>query len=103
MLARDIFGNPFRPVVADPAWRTPNILALAWAIYDGREFDKLPVLADMLEEIGCPTAVSDHLRGPGPHCRDCWALDSVLGRGELQGPNHPPPTASDSSAEMPKY
>src|SRR4051794_3662283 len=23
----------------------------------------------------------DHLRGPGPHARGCWAVDAVLGKG----------------------
>jgi hypothetical protein len=22
----------------------------------------------------------EHLRGPGPHVRGCWAVDAVLGR-----------------------
>ena len=33
-LLRDIFGNPFRPVVIDPAWRTPGVVALAKEIYE---------------------------------------------------------------------
>src|SRR5262249_11465579 len=32
-LLRDIFGNPFRPVVFDPAWRTPSVGGVAQAIY----------------------------------------------------------------------
>ena len=32
-LCRDIFGNPFRPIVLDPAWQTPAVLALAQAAY----------------------------------------------------------------------
>src|SRR5438067_1707588 len=33
-LLRDIFGNPFRPVTLDPAWRTATVLSLGQAIYD---------------------------------------------------------------------
>src|SRR5256885_1019655 len=33
-LVRDLFGNPFRPVVADPAWRTPTVVGIAARIYD---------------------------------------------------------------------
>jgi hypothetical protein len=29
---RDIFGNPFRLVTFDPAWKTPGVLALATEI-----------------------------------------------------------------------
>jgi hypothetical protein len=32
-LLREIFGNPFRPVAPDPAWLTPDVLALARAAY----------------------------------------------------------------------
>lgn len=42
---------------------------------------RLAVLADALEDAGCTDAgVLDHLRGPGPHVRGCWALDLPLGR-----------------------
>jgi hypothetical protein len=52
---------------------------LAQAIYEGRAFDLLPVLADALEEAGCiHIDLLDHLRGPGPHVRGCWALDLLL-------------------------
>src|SRR5262245_5403653 len=33
-VVRDIFGNPFRPVALDPAWRTPTVTALATAAYE---------------------------------------------------------------------
>src|SRR5262249_23784978 len=48
---RDLIGNPFRPVVADPAWirwEDGALLKLARAIYDDRAFDRLPILADAL-------------------------------------------------------
>jgi hypothetical protein len=54
---------------------------LAQAIYDDRTFDHLPILADALEEAGCSVKeMLDHLRGPGPHVRGCWAVDLLLGR-----------------------
>ncbi len=78
-LLRDIFGNPFRPVSADPAWLSRNdgaVLKVARAVYDERAFERLPVLADALEDAGCGEgALLSHLRGPGPHARGCWALD----------------------------
>jgi hypothetical protein len=43
-------------------------------------WNDLPVLADVLEEGGYADAgLLAHLRGGGPHCRGCWALDFVLG------------------------
>jgi hypothetical protein len=79
--ARDIFGNPFRPVAADPSWRTPIVTALADAIYADRAFDRMPVLADALEESGCSDEqVLTHCRGDGPHVRGCWVVDLVLGK-----------------------
>jgi hypothetical protein len=83
-LLRDIFGNPFRPVVVERTWLTSNggaILQLAQAICDDRSFHHLPILADALEEAGCSEqAILDHLRGPGPHVHGCWPVDLVLGR-----------------------
>jgi hypothetical protein len=35
-LARDVFGNPFRPVSFDPSWQTPAVSSLAHAAYDHR-------------------------------------------------------------------
>jgi hypothetical protein len=76
---RDVFGNPFRLVSADPAWRTPHVVKLAQAIYDEHRFQDLPVLADALEEAGCDrTEVLGHLRSPGPHVRGCYVVDLLL-------------------------
>jgi hypothetical protein len=81
-LARDIFGNPFRPVAVDPRWQSENVLALATGIYADRAFDRMPILADALEEAGCDNAdILNHSRGPGPHVRGCWVVDLVLGKG----------------------
>jgi hypothetical protein len=82
-LLRDVFGNPFRPVAADPAWLRWNdrtVVKVARAIYEERAFERLPVLADALEDAGCTEeAILAHLRGPGPHVRGCWALDLLRG------------------------
>lgn len=78
---RDIFGNAFPPVNIAPQWRTSDVLSLAQTIYDERSFDRLPELADALEEAGCGHAqIFEHLREPGLHVKGCWALDLVLGR-----------------------
>jgi hypothetical protein len=84
-LLRDILGNPFRPAKVDRRWLTWNeetATRIATAVYAERAFDRLPILADALEDAGCDNAdLLDHLRGPGPHVRGCWALDLILGKG----------------------
>ena len=85
---RELFGNPFRPVPIDPAWRTSTALSLAQAAYDERQLpagtldpDRLAVLADALMDAGCDSEdLLGHLRSPGPHVRGCWALDLILGK-----------------------
>ena len=80
-LLRDIFGNPFRPATMEPAWITPTVKRLAETIYADRAFDRLPILADALEEVGCTNAeILVHCRGPGPHVRGCWVVDLLLGK-----------------------
>jgi hypothetical protein len=80
VLARDIFGNPFRPVTADPSWLTITVVALARQVYETSDFSAMPILADALQDAGCDNAeVLGHLRGPGPHARGCWVIDLVLG------------------------
>ena len=81
LLVRDVFGNPFRPVTAEPRWLTSTAVGLAEGIYDGREFDRLPILADALEDAGCDNSeLLAHCRGDGPHVRGCWTVDLVLGK-----------------------
>jgi hypothetical protein len=78
---RCLFPNPFRPVAFSSSWRSETVVALASAIYAERAFDRMPILADALEEAGCDHAdVLSHCRGPGPHVRGCWAVDGVLGK-----------------------
>jgi hypothetical protein len=78
-LVYDIFGNPFRPVTIDPAWRTTNVVGLAQAIYDERAFDRIPILADALEDAGCDNAdILNHCRQPTEHVRGCWVVDLLL-------------------------
>jgi hypothetical protein len=94
-LILDIFGNPFRPLYPSKgkrawedqkhrwlSWQGDTIPKLARAIYDGRAFDRLPVLADALEDAGCTdAAILSHCRGEGPHTRGCWVVDLLLGKG----------------------
>jgi hypothetical protein len=77
----DIFGNPFHPLVADPSWRTTNVVGLAYAIYADRAFDRMPILGDALEDAGCDNAdILNHCRQSGEHVRGCWVVDLILGK-----------------------
>jgi hypothetical protein len=81
-LLRDIFGNPFLPSPAPfPRGAGGDVAKLATAVAEERTYDRLPILADALEEAGCTdAALLGHCRGPGPHVRGCWAVDLVLGK-----------------------
>jgi hypothetical protein len=80
----DIFGNPFRRSNLNPvwlAWKDRNVPKLAQSIYVERAFERLPVLADALEEAGCEDAnILTHCRSDGQHIRGCWVLDLLLGK-----------------------
>jgi hypothetical protein len=92
-LLREVFGNPFRPPSAvDDAvlrWNGGVVRKLAEAAYEERSLPegtldavRLTVLADAVEEAGCPDAeLLGHYRGPGRHVRGCWAVDSLLSKG----------------------
>jgi hypothetical protein len=80
-LLRDIFGNPFRPVAVDPRWLTSDVVELARGIYADCAFDRLPILADALQDAGCDHPdVLTHCRCDGPHVRGCWVVDLLLGK-----------------------
>jgi hypothetical protein len=84
-LLRDVIGNPFRSVRVDPSClrgRRNPIVGIAEACYAEEAFDRLPVLADLLEEAGCTdAAILTHCRGGGVHVRGCWVVDLILGKG----------------------
>ncbi|WP_246522752.1 hypothetical protein [Gemmata palustris] len=61
-------------------WRTSDVLALAHGIYAERAFDRLPILADALQDAGCDDeSVLWHCRRPGGHAHGCWVVDLALG------------------------
>ena len=79
---RDIVGNPFRPITCDPSWRTSDVMLLAQGIYDDRAFDRMPILADALQDTGCDNDdILNHCRDTSLiHVRGCWVVDLVLGK-----------------------
>jgi hypothetical protein len=79
---RESFGNPFRSIAIESSWLSWNdstIPRIARSIYENQASDDFPILADALEDAGCTDSVIlEHLRGPGPHGRGCWAVDLLL-------------------------
>jgi hypothetical protein len=82
LILRDVMGNPFRPGHIHAQCLRANDGAaerLACCIHQESAFDKLPLLADALEDGGCEdAAILSHCRGAGPHTRGCWVLDLIL-------------------------
>jgi hypothetical protein len=82
-LVREVFGNPFRPVTIEPLWLAASdgaVRKLAQVIHDEAAFDRLPILADALEDAGCPDGdLLRHCREPDGHVRGCWAVDLLRG------------------------
>lgn len=98
-------GSDLQIVRKQLRWLTPQVKQLAQAAYDNKlgntlEVVRMHVLADALEEAGCPdNELLRHLRGrvrcpcrvrcscggtgwvPSPvhHVQGCWAIDLVLG------------------------
>jgi hypothetical protein len=67
----------------DPAWRTADVLLLARGIYEERAFDRMPILADALQDAGCDNEdILAHCRDANtPLARGCWVVDLVLDKG----------------------
>lgn len=80
-LLRCVIGNPFRPITLNSSWLTSTVLALAQGIYSEKAFDRMPILADALQDAGCEDEVIlSHCRQPGEHVRGCWVVDLLTGR-----------------------
>ncbi len=81
-LIREIVGNPFRPCSFDVGWFTTDVRLLAEWAYAANAFERMPILADALQDAGCDCDdILKHLRDPNAtHVRGCWALDRILGK-----------------------
>lgn len=84
-LLRDIVGpTPFKVVELDRTilmWNSGTVVKMAQGIYDNDAFDRLPILADALEEAGCADSyLLSHCRELGLHVRGCWVVDLILGK-----------------------
>jgi hypothetical protein len=62
-------------------WNAGTVRILATSIYAERAFDRMPVLAEALEDAGCANRdILIHCRRSGPHWRGCWVIDLLLGK-----------------------
>jgi len=77
-----IFRQPVPPGEGEAAWLTTDVLALARGIYDVCAFDRMPILADALQDAGCNNDdVLTHCRDANQvHVRGCWVVDLLLGK-----------------------
>jgi len=82
-LMRCVF-TPFGQVGIDRRRLASNngtVASLAQAIYDERAFERMPILADALEDAGCTNQdILLHCRSLGEHARGCWVVDLLLGK-----------------------
>ena len=75
----DDLHTPFEPV-----WRTPDVLMLGQGIYDQHAFERMPILADALQDAGCdhPELIR-HLQQDGDELTAAdWVLWNLLGYGK---------------------
>lgn len=62
-------------------WRTSDVVGLASEALRFRAYDRMPILADALEEAGCQNwLVLEHCRRDALHSRLCWVINSILGK-----------------------
>lgn len=75
MLLREIFGNPFRPALAQDRL-PPAVTSVAQALYEGGKcvapLQEALVAADRAD-------LAEHFRWPA-HPKGCWALDLILAK-----------------------
>ncbi|WP_439623201.1 hypothetical protein [Gemmata sp.] len=81
-VVQEVMGPSEAPARFDRAWRTGTVVALARGIEAESAFDRMPILADALQDAGCDDVhVLDHCRLAAGHTRGCWVVESILGIG----------------------
>jgi hypothetical protein len=62
-------------------WNSGTVRRLAETIQQEHSFDRLPVLADALDEAGCANEdILTHCRQSANHDRTCWVVELILAR-----------------------
>lgn len=81
-ILRDLYGPLlFRSMKINPKWLTTTVIDLAKSIYEEKAFDRLPILADALQDAECDhSELLNHCRSEGQHVRGCWVVDLILGK-----------------------
>lgn len=85
-----VYGLPLKEVErvlaelqVEPAWLQHNdrmAQRIAQGIRHEAAHDRLPILADALEEAGCTHAeILNHCRDGAPHQQTCWVVELLLG------------------------
>ncbi len=80
-------ANLFRDIIQlwnvqiEPEWLTSTVTAIAEGIYEEDAHDRMPILADALQDTGCEnTLILNHCRAAKPHAKGCWVIDLLTGR-----------------------
>jgi hypothetical protein len=87
----------------DSAWRTSTVLAIAQGIVMEGAFDRMPILADALQDAGCDReSILNHCRGSTDHSSTCWVLALILSTVQeaVQNPQTPQPTVTSGAATL---
>lgn len=62
-------------------WNDGTVVKMAQTIYDERQWEDMPILADALEDAGCDSDdILRHCREHAEHARGCWVVDLLLGK-----------------------
>jgi hypothetical protein len=79
-LIREVIGPCLDMPIFLEDWMACTVLDLADGIRADKAFDRMPILADALEEAGCDNArILGHCRQDRPHDADCWVLRNCRG------------------------
>lgn len=79
VLSQSEFTEPLPPFPTK--WASSSVLGIAHAVAEDLAFDRLPILADALEDAGCDDALAlAHLRQCVDHSPRCWVADWILAK-----------------------
>lgn len=74
-------GYPHRRIMFQKSWKTSECVGLAQSIWNDESFDRMPILADALEEAGCAESkILNHLRTWEHFTRGNWMLSRLLNK-----------------------
>jgi hypothetical protein len=77
--AHSPLGDDGLPWRFDNRWCSESVVLLAVGIHADQAFDRLPILADALEEAGCDDEVIlAHCRQCSGHDPECWVVRYAL-------------------------